>query len=492
MRHSTPAPNAENIPAVDLVDSEYLRKAGRTPSVPFAIRRDDGGTVCVTRILRNLPGKRIAADAHANGERVLAKLFIGAASARHWSRESAGIRALLDAGMPTPQLIAAEALADGGHLIMSTFLGDAVSVASLWQQVADKPDGTPAAIEILSPVFQLLGQLHHAGLTHEDLHLGNFLRSESRLFIVDGDAVVSHPRAPIAPPEAMRNLGMLVAQLPMEWDLKLDPLLGAYRTGNPGAKLSRSGLEDAIGNARAARLADYMSKVRRDCSLFRVEQDRRRMSVIMRDQAEALAPLLADPDAWIASGTLLKDGRTATVATVVIDGRTLVVKRYNIKGHAHALSRALRPSRAWHAWVEGHRLRLLGIPTPTPLAVIESRNGPLRGRAWLITEHCSGESLRRHYDGTETQPPTVAEGDAICTLFQTLQRARISHGDLKSHNLFWHDGRLSLIDLDAMVQHRSQSAYARAWRKDRARLLRNWPQDSALVAWLDANLPPAP
>jgi hypothetical protein len=32
-----------------------------------------------------------------------------------------------------------------------------------------------------------------------------------------------------------------------------------------------------------------------------------------------------------------------------------------------------------------------------------------------------------------------------------------------------------LIDLDGVVQHRSATTHARAWRRDRARLLRNWP-----------------
>ena len=70
-----------------------------------------------------------------------------------------------------------------------------------------------------------------------------------------------------------------------------------------------------------------------------------------------------------------------------------------------------------------------------------------------------------------------------------LYRLRISHGDLKATNLLWHDGRVWLIDLDAMMQHRSDKAFSQAWRRDRARLLRNWPASSLLCQWLDANLP---
>ena len=79
---------------------------------------------------------------------------------------------------------------------------------------------------------------------------------------------------------------------------------------------------------------------------------------------------------------------------------------------------------------------------------------------------------------------------ALVSLFRTLYALRISHGDLKATNLLWDQGRIVLIDLDAMVQHRSVRQHARAWQRDRSRLLRNWPQDSVLYQWLEANLPP--
>lgn len=78
---------------------------------------------------------------------------------------------------------------------------------------------------------------------------------------------------------------------------------------------------------------------------------------------------------------------------------------------------------------------------------------------------------------------------ALLSLFETLCRLRISHGDLKATNLLWHEGRVWLIDLDAMKQHRSDTAFARVWRRDRARFLRNWAASSLLCRWLDTNLP---
>ena len=78
---------------------------------------------------------------------------------------------------------------------------------------------------------------------------------------------------------------------------------------------------------------------------------------------------------------------------------------------------------------------------------------------------------------------TVAKPDGV------LLRSRISHGDLKGHNILWHNDRCLLIDLDAVHQHSSHGSFVRAFKRDRARLLRNWPQDSPLYLLLDKHLP---
>jgi tRNA A-37 threonylcarbamoyl transferase component Bud32 len=236
-------------------------------------------------------------------------------------------------------------------------------------------------------------------------------------------------------------------------------------------------------------MADYLSKCLRDCTLFRVEKRWDRFVSMPRAEADFLAPIIAAPDTWMEAGRPLKQGRTATLALVEHEGRPLVIKRYNIKSVGHALSRSWRPSRAWHSWVEAHRLGFLGLATPRPLALIERRLGPLRGKAWLVTEHCSGGNLLEHL--APEIPPPAAELAALGTLFHQLTAARITHGDLKATNLLWDGEGISLIDLDAMRQHGSDRTFARAWRKDRERFLANWPAGSALRAVLESSLPPS-
>lgn len=482
------------IDELPLLDAASLKQHGRRPPVPFAVALGDGRRLVARRLLRVLPGKRIVAEAELEGETVLAKLFIGRGATRRWQRERDGLAALRDAAIPTPDLIATARIDHGGHALLTRFLDPARTLA---QALADPAtgSGTNAARALLESAFTTLGRLHQAGLVHDDLHLGNFLYHAGAVHVLDGDAVrAPGPGRTLEPATAGRNLALLLAQLPAEWEAREDELLAAYRAG--GAPVpDRSRLRAEVTRLRHWRVDTFLAKTVRDCTLFSVRRSARRFVALVRDEAERLAPILAAPDRAIESARLLKAGRTATVALLEPpeDGeRTapLVIKRYNRKNLVHALSRLWRPSRAWHSWREGHRLAFLGIATPAPLALIEERFGPLRGRAWLVTEHCPGPDLLQHLD--PDRPPPEAEARALTTLFAALVRERISHGDLKASNLLWHAQRLFVIDLDAMTQHRSPERFARHWRRDRARLLRNWPAGSALHAWLDAHLPDAP
>ena len=203
-----------------------------------------------------------------------------------------------------------------------------------------------------------------------------------------------------------------------------------------------------------------------------------------------MLPVLEQADALLDRGHLYKTGGAASVGKVEVAGRTLVIKRYNIKGFAHWLKRFWRPSRAWHSWREGNRLAFLGIATPKPLAVLEKRFLWLRSRAYLVTEFLPGpDIIERFAPYVESGAAPESELLALDQLFARLIAERISHGDFKGHNLFWQADRWALIDLDSMCQHASVSRFAPAYARDRARFMRNWPESSALYQVIDQRLP---
>lgn len=468
-----------------LLRAAELRAAGRTPPMPFDVTLADGRTVRVERLLRVLPGKRLVGAGRLDGQPALVKLFVAAASERHWQRELDGIRALLAAGVSTPALVEAQALASGGHALLTAFVAAAEDLAAVWRN-----DAEGRGRQLLRAAMPLLARMHGAGLAQADLHLGNFLFAAGNGYVIDGDAVsVTQPSRALTEAEVVANLAILFAQLPPVWDDRRQAFVDAYAAQAGAVVPAAAALQQAVESVRARRLRAFLGKVGRDCTQFSVERGMRRFSVIERSYGDALRHFLALPDQVVAAGKPLKSGESSTVVDVIDSGLHLVVKRYNLKHWRHALSRAWRPSRAWHSWREAHRLLFFGIATPLPLAMLEERVGLLRGRAFLVTEYCPGERLRVCLNADA--PPAPEIGEAILALFEQLAGLRISHGDLKVSNLLWHDGKMVLLDLDAMCQHRSEAAFARAWRRDRARFLRNWPVESVLYRWLDERLPAA-
>ncbi len=471
--------------------AETLRAGGRRLLVPCTVALEGGGELVIERWLRILPGKRLTGVGRWNGQNVLAKLFVAKSGAeRHWQRECRGIDNLNSHALPTPNRLAGGRLEGAGFFVLTDFIEGAhapsLPSSASGRGAGGEGQGESAAVpQGLTFVFRTLGRMHARGILQEDVHLGNFLLKDDCLYVIDGDAIqpASSDR------KRVENLALLFAQLPpASCNAMQASLLAAYREGNPDLAIDAAQLGAAIVRAREARLADVLDKCLRDCSLFKSARRVDRYFSLVREEADFLAPLIADPDAWIEQGVPLKRGRSATLAQVELDGRKLVIKRYNIKGAGHALSRAWRPSRAWHAWIEAHRLRFLGIATPRPLALIERRLGPLRGRAWLISEFCEGPNLQARLASESGLPAVVAE--AVRRLFAQLAEARIGHGDLKATNFLCWGDELVVLDLDAMRQYDSAAAWRKAWKKDRARFLRNWPEGSVMRRSMDEALPP--
>lgn len=470
--------------------TQQLRQYGRRPPLPLTVPLPDGRSLEVSQWLRILPGKRLVGQATLDGEAVLAKLFIARGAVRHWAREKKGVEALIQCAIPTPALIASGQLSGGGRYLLTRYLPGAQSQQQRWEALESTAPDSPAAQGLVREVIAVLAQMHRQGLTQSDLHMGNFLCYQGQLQVIDGDAVAVHTAGtPLSAEDAADNLGTFMAQLPVAWEQQRDPLVAVYLQHNNEHPLDPQRISQALERGREWRLRDYLGKAVRDCSLFSVRRNWWRLIAIRRSEVKALLPLLEQPDAPFTGEPLLKDGGSSTVTRLTLDGRELVIKRYNIKSVGHWLRRFWRPSRAWHSWLAAHRLQFLDIATPAPLGMCESRFGPLRRRAWLVTEFCPGQDLLSLFDPTGAQLPPAQQQAALLQVFSELARHRISHGDCKATNLLWHAGRVWLIDLDAMQVHASEASWRKAWSRDRARFIRNWPAESALGQWLQAALP---
>ncbi|AUG38787.1 MULTISPECIES: lipopolysaccharide kinase InaA family protein [Pseudomonas] len=471
-----------------------LKQAGRAPSLPLSLELADAAgpaTLQLFSLLRVLPGQRYVGAGVWRGRPVLAKLLVGAKAARHFQRELQGVRLLEEQGMTTPLLLA-DGLKEGeGGWLLFEFLEGSESLGDAWKQVESLPALADEQQAVLAEALAAIAELHSKGLWQEDLHLDNLLRHQGKLYLIDGAGIcVEQAGKPLSRQKVLENLGVFFAQLPKSLEPFTEELLVHYLLNNAEHALPLEALQKQVDKVRSWRLKDFLNKVGRECTLFSVLRGPFALRAIRREEEAAMLPVLEQADVLLDRGHLYKTGGAASVGRVEVAGRTLVVKRYNIKGFAHWLKRFWRPSRAWHSWQEGNRLAFLGIATPKPLALLEKRFLWLRSRAYLVTEYLAGpDIIERFAPYIDSGAAPEAELQALDRLFAELIRERISHGDFKGHNLFWQEDRWALIDLDSMCQHHSLGSFAPAYARDRARFMRNWPQSSALYQVIDQRLP---
>ena len=464
-------------------------------STPFSIDgRAAGRSVRIEclEVLRQLPGKRLVARGRLDGAGVAFKLFFGPGARRRFRRERSGLACVAKTGVPTPRMLAEGSFEGGWWIAVEWLLG------------------RPATLEDADGIVRLNAALHAAGVVQNDPHLGNFLATDERLFLLDGGAVDGR--------RFRRMLGRRGSFAALARQLAaLDADAAAVERGYGLYCEARNWQADADECARLRRLVTrtqrrrvrrFLAKTLRPCTQFDLRRGPDHDVVYERaGMSPALERLLEAPDAAVEGATRVKDGNTATVVRVEPsageregpaprkkepsagervrpsvalefplrensraeggDGLAprnkgtggFVVKRYNAKRH-----------RARRAWVNGHRLCFRGIPTARPVAVMLPRR---RGPAYLVLEDLGGSTLDEHVASHGLDDATV---DAVVDLFEALSLEGLTHRDTKATNFIVAEGRVSLVDLDALRPARSPREIA----ADRKRFLENW--DGAVVA----------
>jgi len=447
----------------------------------------NGAAAAITtdKIFRLLPRKRIVLRGVLDGNAVVIKLFRKSiSSARHLQRERAGHTRVSAAGVACPPLIGDCVTACGNYEgIIYALIEDADELGKRWSSfdIAQKKFW-------LQQILQITQQLHAAGAWQDDIHAGNFLLKQQQLYLLDLGSVVTRD-APLSPADSIANLGQLVAQFDVTDQPLFETLLDQYCNGrrwnDPIAM--REQITAATRKAWRRRIDEYLNKARRDCSLTIYTQSFAKIFACRRIwMGDDLARFKQNPDAFMASCSVLKAGNSATVVKASLNGHAVVIKRYNIKNFTHALKRSLRATRAEHCWQYSHLLEIAGIDSLKPVAWLERRRGPLRSTAYFICEWIDAKDLlatgnQRTLNETELL--------ALRSLLQSMQLCRLSHGDFKANNLLLTtQTTMALIDLDAMQRHVNAGSFQRAFAKDLARLRRNWDSQQPVRAQIDTLL----
>lgn len=457
--------------------SSELVRMGRHIPTPFSISisaEHGDEELKIDSLLRIVPGKRLVALSRWRNTAVIVKIFI---HPNRWKRallrDITGINTLSQASIPTPKLRLKSSTADGnaGVLIIE-YLHESSSLAVLFAEAKNEE----AKAEVLEMGVKTVAACHQAGLWQNDIHLDNFMLSKGVIYVLDGGDIKSKGDA-LDVDTRLKNFAHFLAQFPVAQDAQSSKLFDLY-----SQHISKANEVDAdefvqmIKKARRRRLNGYERKLSRSTTAHRCEQGESFFYVYDRTiHSPELDRFISDPDASIEGQLLLKDGNSSTVALIEIDKKKYVLKRYNIKSFWHGLSRAFRPSRAYHSWKNASTLEMLGVPTAHPLLFLEERVfWIIRRRAYFLCEYIEESDL---WTAWRKQALETNEKETVALfrdLFRIFADYRISHGDMKATNFLVKGKVLYVLDLDAMVRHRTDAKFKEKFNKDLQRFRKNW------------------
>ena len=446
------------------------------PSAESSLMLVDGTTLVIQQVVRTVPGKRVVSRGEWNAQPVYAKLFLGKNRQRYAKRDAEGIQALLAANILTPRLLAQNKTLDGNmDVLIFEALLPSENCEVLWQKY-----NATDRLSLAKKLCETLAKHHGANLLQTDLYFKNFIFYQEVIYTLDGDGIRQFEK--LSQQRALENFAILLSKMDvLEVEAWGEVLLASYHTTHQYFSFSLATLRKLSVKFRTQAAEKYVKKVLRTCTDVEVKKTDGNFVAIARQDLEAFQTITTEQlDETIKTATILKNGRTCTVALVDFSGKKCVIKRYNIKHIGHFLWRMLRKTRAANSWSNAHRVTLLGVASARPMALIEERFGFLSGKAYFLSEFVDALDIKQFFKQCTDKAARAEVVKNTVQLFYRLFLLKISHGDFKASNIKVNDCQPVLIDLDSMRQHCYDFFAEKAHVRDLKRFMQNWKDDTSL------------
>lgn len=423
-----------------------------------------------TDLFRIIPGRRAIYDALWNDRSVVAKVFSHKIHARrHLRKEWRGLIQLQRRGLSSPKPLFYGRTEDGQWAIVLEKIDESATILDVLNETTEKLK----ELDLLVRVCRELAKQNSKGVLQKDLHLGNFLLAGDRIYALD-PSQMQFFRRQVPRKKSISQLALLMCSLPTS-DIKSARVICEEYFEVRGWHFGKSDealLQKQIAVYRRRGIRRGLKKTLRTSKRHLKITDRQYSAVFEKGFCLEAEPLdfIGRLDALMDGGQVLKDGNTCYVSRLSWNGKDVVVKRYNNKGFIHSLRHTIKKSRARRGWLHGHRLGMLNIATPEPLAYIEQRKGFLIWKSYLVTKYVKGKRLYDYLrDDNVTQEQRSTTTQQVKNLLNKLAKYRVTHGDLKHSNILVTKNGPVLIDLDSMKVHKCRWAYQSRQIKDHER-----------------------
>ena len=422
-------------------------------------------------LLRAVKGNRQIFNALWDGRAVIVKIFSKKFFAyHHLKREWRGLNLLRKCRLNAPQPLFFGQTTDRRWAIVTGKIADSSTALEVFNSAEDDQD----RFKILVLVCRELAKQNNKGVLQKDLHLGNFLVSEDTVYALD-PARIKFFHRPLCRSKSISQLALLSCYLPDE-DIELfDKLCKEYFDVRDWRfdETQKALVLKNRDRHRKEQIKKGLEKCMRTSKKVLKIRTSQHFALFDRSFIDSVNPInfINQIDSLMDAGRILKRGNTCYVSAVCFNDRRIVIKRYNDKGFFHSLRHTIKGCRARRCWLYGHRLGMLNIPSPKPLAFIEQKKGVLVRRSYIVTEYVEGQKL---YDFLKNNQPEQQKflliKEQLKILMKKLSKYCITHGDLKHTNILVTKNTFVLTDLDSLKFHRFEFIYKIRQSKDIKRL----------------------
>ncbi|MFC1792551.1 lipopolysaccharide kinase InaA family protein [Planctomycetota bacterium] len=425
-----------------------------------------------TGLFRAVPGKRAIYDAMWKDTSVVVKVFSHKFKARlHLKRELKGLNQLKKRGLSSAKSLFSGKTDDGRCVIVLEKIVDSATILEVFNETTEKlkdPD-------LLVRVCRELAKQNSKGVLQKDLHLGNYLLAGNRIYALD-PSQMQFFRRQLPRKSSISQLALLLCSLPTS-DIKSVRVICQEYFKVRGWHFGKSDeaiLQKQMAIYRKRGIKRILKKSLRASKRYLKITNKQYSAVFEKGFCLGAEPFnfIGRLDALMDGGQVLKDGNTCYVSRLNWNGKDVVVKRYNNKGFLHSLRHTIKRSRAQRGWLHGHRLGMLNIATPKPLAYIEQRRGLLVEKSYLVTQYVEGQRLYEFLrDDNVARKQQLEVMQMIKTMLDKLAKYQITHGDLKHTNILITEIGPVLTDLDGMTVHSWELLYRNRRAKDIERFI---------------------
>jgi len=430
-----------------------------------------------TRLVRDIQDGRQVYEALWDKRDVIVKVFSGRFCAgRRLKREWRGLSILQARGLSAPKPLFTGQTEKARQVIVTEKISPSVTALEAFNNANE----TAQRLNVLINVTKELARQHTKGIEQKDLHLGNFILSGGKIYAIDAGQM-SFSRKPLGRKKSIRQIAILICCLTDPHRMLIEKICTEYAKcrGWHFNKSDKKLFDRQLGIQKSKSIKRALKKSLRTSKRFvRIKKDRIK-GVFDREFYDDIlsANFLEKIDSLMDNGRIIKAGNTCKVSRTTINGRDIVIKKYNHRGLLHSIRHTIKRSRARRSWLNAHRFIMLKIDVPKPLAYIERLNSILLWSSYLVTEYADGQNLHdflQDENGDEQRRSVVAE--QIAAVLKKMGQNRISHNDLKHSNIIVTPASVVLTDFDGVKNHRFLWTYRLKRRKDISRITKNWPE----------------